>query len=265
MRTILYFSPTGNVKHIATLLKESLGTIQTEFFALEKTKPEELTPTNQLIILYSIHAFNPPRTVRRFVQHIPPGLYNDISLISVGCAESWINQAASSDLRKTLEKKGYPILVDESLAMPLTFILSFPDELIKKQITAARNKVNLISKSIISKTKTERHIPTKAKFIHMVGKAESPAAKLFGLELHSNKNCTSCGICVRNCPEKNIHFNKKDKPKFGLNCLMCMRCIYNCPEKAVSPRIAKFIPVKGGYNLQKHLEKLELSKGTKDQ
>lgn len=254
MNTILYFSPTGNVKYIAEKLSFHLDTGNTELLPLEFTKPENLKQNDQLIIMYSIHAFNPPRTVRRFVKKLPAALYNNISFISVGCAESWINEAASSGLRKTLEKKGYSILADEVMAMPLSFIMSFSEETIKKQLITANGKIKRIAASIITGKVSENSIPLKSKIVHVIGKAEGPAARGFGPDLYAGKECTSCGICVRNCPEKNIHFNKKNKPKFGTNCLMCMRCIYNCPEKAISPRISKFIPIKGGYSISNYLE-----------
>lgn len=86
-----------------------------------------------------------------------------------------------------------------------------------------------------------------------MGKGESPAARLFGLELHANKSCTSCGTCWSNCPENNIKEKDNGLPGFGFSCSMCMRCIYSCPEKAISPRISKFIPIKNGYTLSKYI------------
>lgn len=56
-------------------------------------------------------------------------------------------------------------------------------------------------------------------------------AKLF----FSNNNCTSCGICVRNCPTHYIKMVGKHKPRpyWKYNCESCMRCMGYCPNKAV--------------------------------
>jgi ferredoxin len=255
LKTILYFSPTGNARYIAAELGESIGTESTELLALEFTDPANLVKREELIIVYSIHAFNPPRTVRRFVRNIPAGLFDRVSIIGVGCTDSWVNRAVSSGLRKNLEKKGYPISIDEIFAMPLTFVISFPDELIQKLVSSADEKIGSMANSIPEETKSKKRISIWSRLIHLLGKAESPAARSFGLDLRADSRCTSCGICVANCPEKNIRFNSKNKPKFGLNCLMCMRCIYNCPENAIAPRINKFLPIKGGYDLGAHLNK----------
>ncbi len=138
--------------------------------------------------------------------------------------------------------------------MPLTFIMNFPDELNLKLIAESEQKIEVVCRSVIEKEKSNHKVKGKSRLLNFMGKGESPAARLFGLELHANSDCVSCGICWENCPEKNIKRGKSGKPNFGFSCSMCMRCIYNCPEKAISPRISKFIPIKNGYSLSKYIK-----------
>jgi ferredoxin/flavodoxin len=252
MYTIIYFSPTGNAFHLAKLLAAELKSPVEEILPLEFTDPNQLEQNHHLVLLFPVHGFNAPRTVKRFVNSLPPGLYEHISLLGVGCNTSWVNGAVSSDLRKSLGKKNYTIVVDEILAMPLTFIMNFPDDLNLKLIAESESKMADICRRIQEKEPSHRKVQFKSKVLNSLGKIESPAAKLFGLELHANKDCTSCGTCWSNCPEKNIRQKSNGLPGFGFNCSMCMRCIYNCPEKAISPRISKFIPIKKGYSLSKY-------------
>jgi MinD superfamily P-loop ATPase len=139
--------------------------------------------------------------------------------------------------------------------MPLTFIMNFPDDVIQKVIGESEQSILDISKSLINENVSTHKVQAKSYILNFLGKGESPAARMFGLELHANNQCTSCGTCWNNCPEKNIAQGKNGKPKFGFKCSMCMRCIYNCPEKAISPRISKFIPIKQGYSLSKYINK----------
>ena len=254
MYTIIYFSPTGNVKHLARKLADGLNSPQEKILPLEFTNPEELKSNKHLVLLYPIHGFNAPRTVKRFVRALPPGLYEAVSLIAVGCAGNWVNEAVSSDLRKSLGKKGYSIVVDEALAMPLTFIMNFPDEMNLKLIAESEKRIVELCRRIMAMDVSKKDVPLKSRVVNFLGKGESPAARLFGLELHANKDCTSCGTCWNNCPEKNIREKSNGKPGFGFSCSMCMRCIYNCPEQAISPRISKFIPIKGGYTLTEYIK-----------
>jgi ferredoxin len=200
--------------------------------------------------MYPIHGFNPPRSVNRFVKNLPEGLYDCVSLIAVGCNDLWLNDAVSFKLRKILEKKKYSIVVDEILSMPLTLVMAFPKDVKVKTIEVASKRILEISDMIKNDEISNRVVKLKSKLINTIGKLENPASRLFGLELHAKKNCTSCSICWNSCPEYNIKQGKNNKPKFGFSCSMCMRCIYTCPEKAITPYISKFLTIKNGYKLE---------------
>ena len=257
MPNIIYFSPSGNVKHLAKILADKLLVPSEEVLPLEFTDPAQLDSCEHLILLFPIHGFNAPRTVKRFVRNIPQGRFEFISLVAVGCSTSWVNSAVSAELKKTLTKKGIETIVDEVMAMPLTFIMNFPDEMNRKLISDAEKRIDILSLALKDKITSIRKIRKRSYVINFLGRGESPAARLFGLELHANKNCTSCGTCWTNCPEKNIKEKKNGKPGFGFSCSMCMRCIYSCPEIAISPHISKFIPIKGGYSLSKYITKTQ--------
>ena len=253
MYNIVYFSPTGNILHLVNILADRLGVYKDKIFPLELTEPDQLTKNDHLILLYPIHAFNAPRNVKRFVKSLPPKLYNDVSLIGVGCTTSWVNKAVSSDLRKLFSKKEYPIILDEILAMPLTIIIDFPDEIARKLIAESEKRIKEISISLADSDKTTERVDFKSQLLNFIGKAEQFASRLFGLELHAGNDCNSCGICWENCPENNIKCNSNGKPKFGFSCLMCLRCVYNCPQKAITPRFSKFIPIKKGYSITQYM------------
>ena len=254
MYTIIYFSPTGNAAYLAEKLSQCIGQECSTPIAMEFVDAEALTKNDHLIIMYPVHAFNAPRTVIRFVKGLPAGLYNSVSLIGVGSSLSWLNDATSIDLKRILERKNYPIIVDEHMAMPLTIIMAFKDPLSLKMIKESDCRILDICKDIVAGTKSRHSIKIKSKVVNLLGKGEQVAAKLFGLELHANNRCTSCGRCWQNCPENNIKEGKNGKPHFGFSCLMCMRCIYNCPEHAISPRFSKFLPISKGYSINKYID-----------
>lgn len=251
MIKIIQFSPTGNTGYLANELGKALEV--EDILALEHTSYEVLEGANHLVILYAIHAFNAPRTVKRFVKEMPKGLAKNVSLIGVGCNTTVINDASSLVLKKHLEKKGYQVIVDRVMAMPLTLVMSFPEDLIRQQLFDAKESIIEISKAIKTSQKDDRKIDVRGRIFKFIGSVEPFAARFFGLELHAKKSCTQCGLCVRECPEKNIRMSESGKIKFGFKCLLCLRCIYNCPEKAITPRISKFIPIKKGYNINKYL------------
>jgi ferredoxin len=251
---IVYFSPTGNVKYLAQRLFEQLQLkqIAARILPLEHTDPATLKKDGDMVLLYSIHAFHAPRTVIRFARNLPTGHSRRVSIISVGSSKSWANAAASFSIIKILQEKEYSIHRNELLAMPLTIAIAFPDDLAEKLVCQAEEKMDQIAATLLSDQKSISYVPFKSKLMAGLGQMEGLAARFFGMELHASDACSSCGLCERECPEKNIRLNKSTKPEFGLNCLMCLRCIYNCPENAISPRFSKFIPIKGGYTIERY-------------
>lgn len=140
MYTIVQFSPTGNTAYIANLLGKHLEV--ESIYALEHTDAGELEKSEHLIILYAIHAFNAPKPVKRFVSKIYRDKFSKISLIGVGCNDTWVNYGASREIRKILNGNGCCIVVDEIIAMPINIIMSFPLSTIKSQLDKA-NKITL--------------------------------------------------------------------------------------------------------------------------
>lgn len=247
MYKILYFSPTGNTKKLANHLSKALD--QCAVHRLEESNPHDFKGTEHLVVLYPIHGFNPPRTVKRFVKKIKYTIPK-VSLIAVGCARAKINDSVSQGLKRHFRKQASEIILDEVVDMPLTLVIDFKAEMKKEVIEKTMNDMLTYASLIKSNTISKRKISLTSRILNTIGKLESPAARLFGLELHAKKSCTSCGICVKNCPEENIKFNKKMHPKFKFSCSMCLRCIYDCPEQSITPYISKFIPIKGGYKLE---------------
>lgn len=251
MYNILYYSPTGNTAYLAKRLSKLLKTDSIQ--AIEDLDYKKIKPSRHLIVMYAIHAFNAPKQVREFVKGLPEGLAEKVSIIAVGCNLSWINDGATMDVRRLLIRKGYDISVEKVIAMPLTLVMSFPEELIKEQIKVADIALKNIETDILECKKCGLSPSFKTMLLRSVGKIEPAAARIFGLELHAKKSCIQCGICVKGCPTKNIRHGKKGKIRFGFKCSMCLRCIYNCPTKSITPYVSKFIPIKNGYSINSYV------------
>lgn len=59
-----------------------------------------------MVILFSVHAFGAPRVVLEKLKQLPNGgVVKKVSVIAVGCADNWINDAASKEIRTIMSKK----------------------------------------------------------------------------------------------------------------------------------------------------------------
>lgn len=47
------------------------------------------------------------------------------------------------------------------------------------------------------------------------------------------EKCDSCGICVKKCPNNNIHQDTNGIPQWGRDCLFCLYCEMKCPKDAI--------------------------------
>lgn len=49
-----------------------------------------------------------------------------------------------------------------------------------------------------------------------------------------NEKCSSCGLCIKICPQKNISLDQDGMPSWGRRCIFCGYCELKCPEDAIT-------------------------------
>ncbi len=54
----------------------------------------------------------------------------------------------------------------------------------------------------------------------------------------SRKKCTSCGLCMKQCPTRTIARDRKGRPVWGRDCLLCLQCEMLCPEEAITSPVS---------------------------
>ena len=83
---------------------------------------------------------------------------------------------------------------------------------------------------------------------------------IFSKSLKVNRNkCNSCGICMEECPTKNISMDKDEYPAWGSNCILCLYCGLKCPEEAITTPIDwKLLKPFLNYNVHKALRDPEI-------
>ncbi len=256
MADIIYLSPTGNTEYVAKELKKILEQKQklniVDFNKMNKNIPIK---SKHLIIMYSIHAFNAPTVIIKYLKSLnEKNDIKSISYIAVGCNTTFLNKAVNNCVIKIANKKGIKIKLNRIIAMPPNLVKEISKEQAKEIIKKANNQIQEIGKDILEDKTDEIKIPFKSRIITKVASVEKIATPLFGIDLKANNNCISCGICWENCPTQNIYKSKIGKPKFRFKCMMCLGCIYRCPKKAISPRINKFMIIKNGYNVRNYLK-----------
>jgi flavodoxin/ferredoxin len=99
----------------------------------------------------------------------------------------------------------------------------------------------------------------KLKFINLVQRFSVNqwlSKNILSKNLKVNRDkCSSCGICVKECPTENIAMDENEYPTWGSNCILCLYCGLICPEEAITSPIdwILFKPFLD-YNVQKALQ-----------
>ena len=248
---IAHFSYTGNTAYVATQLATHLNA---PCVNLIDEPLQEMASCQHVVICFAIHAFCAPTPVVDQLKQLKVGQFQRISFIGVGCHESSLNQGVFRSLETLVSPKCQTLGVQAIIAMPLTLIKKVPDEKNRECIQQAQQKILTIKDAILTDTTRTLASPRGHQLLKRVGQLEQQAAKLFGLELHATKDCVKCGRCWSECPMKNITPSNYQTPKFHFKCSMCLKCIYDCPKQAIRPRVSTFIPIKGGYQLRRHLK-----------
>ncbi len=249
---LAYFSGTGCTKAIVDCFDQQLSKqkIITNRVEISSCSKSEIDVSDLLIIFSPVYAFRLTSVVEKWVKNLPEGQNMPAVIISVsGGGEISPNTACRSLCKRLLKRKGYQLIYEKMLVMPSNFATQAEEQLNLDLITVMPLKVEQIISDILSGEKNITRPKLQDRFFASVGRAEHLGAKIFGVSISASKECNQCGLCIRNCPKKNIRMND-ETPKFGFDCMWCLKCIYACPQKALSPRVLKFAVLKNGFDLR---------------
>lgn len=254
---LAYFSGTGCTKAVCDCFEEHLLKAGTDCIKVNMVtcKPIDMEEADTLIVFSPVYAFRLTSITEKWVKNLPAVKNKSAIIISVsGGGEISPNTACRIYCKRLLKRKGYNLLYEKMIVMPSNFAIQAENNLNLGLLTVLPYKVNQIVLDILSEKKRITSPKFQDRFLAGFGKMEHFGARFFGAFVQASQNCNKCGLCVRDCPQKNIRITD-GLPKLGFHCMWCLKCIYNCPCKALSPRILKFSVLKSGFDLKKMGEK----------
>lgn len=233
---ILYYSGTGNSRHIAHLLAHSLGNTDRVIDLCNMRHATTLhCPERRLIWVFPVYAWSLPPIVADFITGVRlvghPRHYmcatcgDDIGLT----AEVW---------RHAISARGWRAATAYSVQMPNTYVFMKGFDIDKPQLRDAK-----LSAAPAAVAEIARRIA-----LNIAGDIVTPGAfawvktrlinRLFVKRYMSPKGfsagdaCNACGLCAHSCPTANITI-ADGKPRWGDDCAFCTRCYQICPHHAI--------------------------------
>lgn len=227
---ILYFSGTGNSKHVAETLAELLGE---RLLSMESTCPmPAMTEDEPLGIVFPVYAWGLPKIVEDYLAD--KRLSSRFVWTAMTCGDDM--GYADMVLAKLLKR---PINAAYSLQMPNTYVclpgfdVDTP-ELAQKKMRETEDRLPRIAERI---RKQESHTElTRGALPWLKTYVLRP---LFNRFLVTDKYfkptaaCTSCGLCAKQCPAKDITIVAGRPAWQHVCCTGCLRCYHSCPQRAI--------------------------------
>ena len=229
---IYYFSATGNSKHVANRLAESLNeSVNPVLDVLGKEIPVD----DRMILIYPNYCGGVPSVIRQFLQKNVFQISKDAKLILVITYGN--NTGASSSIATKYFKKNTGRIFDAmySVKMPDNWTPVF-DLTNAEEVAEINRKADEEIDGIIRRIKMGidgDHVNNKlGKFMEAVYPGFYRALSQTS-HLHVEDTCIGCGLCAKNCPVSAIKI-KNGKPTWmKKNCVMCLGCLHRCPKFAI--------------------------------
>lgn len=256
---LYYFSGTGNTKWVADKFKDSfkLYDIDLHLINIESIEQVNIKSYAFVIIGSPVYAEVPPKIVEDFLNKLPK-LENRIKTI-IYSTQGAKSAAAASIISRKLEQKGYNVVIQSNIRMPNNYYFYIGKQRTeieqREMMQSAKIKVKELTKCFMDNKQVREHNSSLRIFLSKISSNTfKNMMPRLSKNITSTKECTKCGLCLRNCPRGNITF-EDGHAIFHSKCILCLRCIYICPINAIRYKGKKI------DQIQKYrIESLDLSK-----
>lgn len=231
---ILYFSATGNSRHLAERLAEQTGDAVLDMG--KRIKSNDITPIEadgRLIFVTPTYAWRIPRIAETWIRAID-FRHADRAWFVMTCG-SEIGNAAKYNARLCSEK-GMSYMGTAQVIMPENYIAMFrvpgkeeAAEIVERAELKLADLGSTVSAGIPFRT------PRKNLYDRFMSSSVNPLFYRFVIKtdaFRADERCVSCGKCAALCPLNNIRI-ENGTPIWGKQCTHCMACIAHCPTQAI--------------------------------
>ena len=231
---VLYFTGTGNSRHIAERIAHALGD---ELVSLnDRIKAGDITPitaNDRLVLVTPTYAWRIPRIVR---DHL---LQTELR----GARETWFVMDCGGEIgnaakynRALCREKGLTYMGTAQIVMPENFIAMFNAPEIEEARQIVAKAEPFIDRAIAAIKAGQMFAPPRKNLYDRItsGAVNPVFYPLFvkAKSFTASGACIGCGKCEALCPLNNITLQNA-RPVWGSNCTQCMACICYCPAKAI--------------------------------
>ncbi len=229
---ILYFSGTGNSRHVAKEIASATGD-EVEDIAthLRDGSAGAYRSERPYVFVGPVYAGRYPRVMTDFVSRSRFEGSRQAYFIAT-CAETpWIT---AKYVKKLAQAKGFETMGFRSIRMPQGYCsngLTRPAEENEAVLKAAEPKVAEVAR-LIAEDRRLRDEPLGKSYMSTIMNPLMYATMMSPRKFRVTEACVGCGACASRCPLGNIRM-VDGRPVWGDRCTQCCACIGGCPEGAI--------------------------------
>ena len=249
---LVYYTGTYNTRYLTDKVEAEFVRRGHEVDRVEigcETPVKDVSSYDLLGFGYPIYGFNSPLPFNRYTKKLNVQAGQHFFIYKNSGETFAMNNASSRILLRRMRRRGAVLKGEYHFVMPYNIHFPFEKDFVR-EILDYDNKLLKIMMYKLEHGIVERlesnlvyDAAAAAVSIQKVG----GAVNSFFYRVDAEK-CVKCGLCVKNCPEKNIRF-EGDRVKFGHRCDMCMRCSFYCPKDAIKIGFLEGWHVNGDYGL----------------
>jgi ferredoxin len=234
MKTTIYFyTGTGNSLWTAGKIAGCLG--QTELIPLNRRNKQSFPCDSERIgLVFPVHIWGVPPPVIEFLQSLKADPAQYVFAVAVNAGQV---AATLIQLRKLLLAKHIHLSCGFSVDLPSNYIPwggAISQDKQQKKKSAALEKIERIAKAV----RYQEDAPPEAGplwknlIFSLIYRKSMPYVARMDKSFFADEKCSSCGICEKICPARNIQI-AGGKPVWQHRCEQCFACIQWCPEEAI--------------------------------
>ena len=231
--TIFFYTGTGNSLWTAKKIADCLD--QSEMVPMSRCGKESFVCNAAHIgLVFPVHIWGVPPPVIEFLQRLKADSKSYVFAVAVNAGQV---AATLIQLQKLLQAKHLPLSCGFSIDLPSNYIPwggAVSQDKQQKKFAAALQKIERMAKVI---RKNEELPPEKGPLwqnwiFSLIYRKSLPYVVRMDKSFFADEKCSSCGICEKICPARNIRI-AQGKPVWQHRCEQCFACIHWCPEEAI--------------------------------